>query len=259
MSKVFPDLATAPRRVGCDRSVCRRRALVALAVVAVVVLVVGLAGCRSGSSRAGASSPGAAQSTAQSSAQAQASAMAAASAFQAPTAVASTAVPHYAGSLTSFNFPGDLSVTIEPVTTSTAAEAMLADQFRDFLKSWIEAWASGNVKDPKYAAWCVAACHAVTDPTVKQWSAAGLVPAGDLKLYNIVGGFSNSADTSAETAVCVSDTGLTAVTRSATKTGDPFIQGPTLYVFGLLYDAQVGHWVVTEGYSDVGDSYCNGD
>lgn len=259
MSNLFSDLATTPRRVARDRSVCRRRALVALGVVAVVVALVFLAGCGSGSPRASASSPAAAQSTAQNSAQAQASAMAAASAFQAPTAVASMAVPHYTGSLTTFSFPGDLSVTIEPVSASTAAQATLAEQFQDFLKSWFEAWASDNVNDPKYAAWCVTACHAVTEPTVKQWSVAGLAPAGDLEAYNIASTFTNSADTSAETAVCVSDTGLTAVTKTAMTTRDPFIQGPTLYVFGLLYDAQVGHWIVTEGYSHVGDSYCTGE
>jgi hypothetical protein len=191
---------------------------------------------------------------AQSSAQAAESAMAAAGLFSPPASVPSD-VPGYSGSLDGV-IPAGLTATIPSVHAKDQAAQSLADQASEFLRVWVEAWASGNVDDPKYRAWCVDGCHAVTDPVVVLWNDAKIHPAGTLTFTNLAGGTANGGG-SGEVGVCLDDSGLFAVTSTGRSGYDPYPQGaPVLYVFGLVFDKAVNHWVVTSGYTSPGDSYC---
>jgi hypothetical protein len=197
----------------------------------------------------------------QNQAQADASASAAAATFAPPTALSNGAVPSYSGSLTAFAIPADLSVSLPQIKTTGAAYQVLANDFQDFLNAWVEAWAAGNPPDPRYGAWCVAACHSTADPVVEQWAGGGITPAGTLTFYGVQGGEMKTDTNLAEIAVCMDASGLTAVTASGAAVADPFPGDaePTLYVFGLLYDKAAGRWVVTSGYYHAGDAYCTGD
>ena len=191
---------------------------------------------------------------AQSSAQAAQSAMAAAGTFSPPASVPSD-VPGYSGSLDAV-IPAGLTVQVPSVHAKDQTAQSLADQSAQFLKAWAEAWATDNVNDPKYRAWCVDACHAVTDPVVMLWSNAKIKPAGTINFFNLAGGTANGG-ASGEIGVCLDDSGVFAVTSSGQSGYDPYPQGgPVLYVFGAVYDKAVNHWVITSGYTSPGDSYC---
>jgi hypothetical protein len=195
-----------------------------------------------------------ADSNAQSSAQAEASAMAAAGTFSPPASVPSD-VAGYSGSLDA-SFPPGLVVNVPSVHGKDQAAQSLADQATQFLKDWVEAWATDNVNDPKYRAWCVDACHGVTDPVVTLWSNAKIHPAGTVNFFSLAGGTANGG-TSGEVGVCLDDSQVFAVTSGGRSGFDPYPQGgPVLYVFGAVFDKAVNHWVITSGYTSPGDSYC---
>jgi hypothetical protein len=194
--------------------------------------------------------------SAQSSADAEASALAAEKAFAPPTAVPSDVVP-YSGSapLNAVSLPPFLTVSFPPVQAKDQSTQTLAEQFQSFLKSWVEAWATGSTSDARYRAWCVDACRTLLDPTVTLWKNADIVPAGTLRFFEMAGGTVHGGF-SGLAGVCLDDSQLKALRGGATYT-NPYPQGTgTLYVFGLVYDKAVGHWVVTTGYSHAGDSYC---
>jgi hypothetical protein len=191
---------------------------------------------------------------AQSSAQAQASAMAAAGTFSPPATVPGD-VPGYSGSLQA-SIPAGLTVQVPSVHAKDQTAQSLADQASEFLRAWAEAWATDNVNDPKYRAWCVDGCHGVTDPVVTLWSNAKIHPAGTLTFTNLAGGTANGG-ASGEVGVCLDDSGLFAVTSVGQSGFDPYPQGgPVLYVFGAIFDKAVNHWVITSGYTSPGDAYC---
>jgi len=193
--------------------------------------------------------------SAQSSADAEASALAAEKAFAPPTVVPSDVVP-YAGSapLNAVSLPPFLTVSMPGISAKDQTTQVLAEQFQAFLKSWVEAWATGNTTDARYRAWCVDQCRVMLDPTVTLWKNANIVPAGTLRFFEMAGGTVNGGF-SGLAGVCLDDSALTAYRDGATYT-NPYPQGSALYVFGLVYDKAVGHWVVTTGYSHAGDSYC---
>jgi hypothetical protein len=191
---------------------------------------------------------------AQSSAQAQESAMAAAGTFSPPASVPSD-VPAYSGSLDA-SLPAGLTVQVPSVHAKDQTAQSLADQATQFLKAWAEAWATDNVNDPKYRAWCVDGCHGVTDPVVTLWSNAKIHPAGEINFYSLAGGTANGG-ASGEIGVCLDDSAVFAVTSTGVSGYDPYPQGgPVLYVFGAVFDKTVNHWVITSGYTSPGDSYC---
>lgn len=196
----------------------------------------------------------AADPNAQSSAQAEESAMAAAGTFSPPASVP-TDVPNDSGSLDA-SLPAGLTVQVPSVHAKDQTAQSLADQSGQFLRAWAEAWATDNVNDPKYRAWCVDGCHAVTDPVVALWSNAKIHPAGTINFFNLAGGTANGG-ASGEIGVCLDDSAVFAVTSSGQSGYDPYPQGgPVLYVFGAVYDKAVNHWVITSGYTSPGDSYC---
>jgi hypothetical protein len=190
-----------------------------------------------------------------SSASAEASALAAQKAFAPPTAIPSDVVP-YSGSapLNAVSLPPFLTVTMPGISAKDQASQTLADQFTLFLKSWVEAWATGTTADARYRAWCVDQCRTMLDSTVTLWKNANILPAGTLRFFAMAGGTVNGG-LSGLAGVCLDDSALKAFRGGATYT-NPYPQGSTLYVFGLVYDKAVGHWVVTTGYSHAGDSYC---
>jgi hypothetical protein len=191
---------------------------------------------------------------AQDAAQAAASAMAAAGMFSPPASVPSD-VPVYSGSLVA-SLPAGLTVQVPSVHAKDQRAQSLADQAGQFLKAWVEAWATGNVHDAKYRAWCVDACHGVTDPVVTLWSNAKIHPAGRINFFSLAGGTADGG-ASGEVGVCVDDSGVFAVTSAGGSGYDPYPQGgPVLYVFGAIFDPAVNHWVITSGYTSPGDSYC---
>jgi hypothetical protein len=162
----------------------------------------------------------------------------------------------YEGSapLDAVSLPPFLSVTIPAVSAKDSTSQVLATQFESFLKAWVEAWATGSTADARYRAWCVDQCRTVLDPAVALWKNADILPAGTLRFFAMAGGTVNGG-LSGLGGVCLDDSQLKAFRNGATYT-DPYPQGSTLYVFGLVYDKAVGHWVVTTGYSHAGDSYC---
>ena len=193
--------------------------------------------------------------SAQSSADAEASALAAEKAFAPPTVTPSDVVP-YSGSapLNAVSLPRFLTVSFPPVQAKDQTTQTLAEQFQSFLKAWVEAWAIGNTADARYRAWCVDQCRTVLDPTITLWKNANIIAAGTLRFFEMAGGTVNGGF-SGLAGVCLDDSALTAYRDGATYT-NPYPQGSTLYVFGLVYDKAVGHWVVSTGYSHAGDSYC---
>lgn len=194
---------------------------------------------------------------AQSVAQAQASADAAGAVFKPPTSVPAS-VPAFSGSLTAADIPADLAVQLPGLKASDPAGQAAGNAAQAFLRVWVEAWAAGNTADARYAAWCVAQCRSVADPVISLWGKAGIRPAGTLRFYGLAGGTSKTNDQSAEVGVCLDESGIEAVTASGAAGANPYPQmAPTLYVFGLIYDPAVNHWVVTEGYWHTGDSYCD--
>lgn len=190
-----------------------------------------------------------------SSAAAVASAMAAQGTFSPPASVPAN-VPTYSGNLAGAVIPTYLTVTIPKVTAKDQSAQSLADQTALFLRAWVAAWESGKVDDPLYSAWCVDHCHEFMDYTINIWKKAGIVPAGTMRFYNLAGGTADGG-TSGEVGVCLDDSKMFARTADGRFWGaNPYPVDTTLYVFGLVYDKAVAHWVVTEGYTSPGDSYC---
>jgi hypothetical protein len=191
-----------------------------------------------------------------SSASAMASAQAAEKAFKPPTVVPSDVRPYSAGApLDAVVIPPFLTVSIPGIQAKDAVSQTLATQFESFLKAWVEAWAAGNVDDPRYRAWCADQCLTVTEPTITLWKNANIVPAGTLRFFEMAGGVVNGGF-SAEAGVCLDDSQRTAF-RDGVSYQNPYPAGaPTLYVFGLVNDKAQGRWIVTEAYTSPGDSYC---
>ena len=186
-----------------------------------------------------------------------ASAQAAEQAFTPPTSVPAN-VPGYSGSaaLDAISLPPFLTVTLPSVTAKDQGAQSLADQSKLLLRAWAEAWAAGNIDDPRYRTLCVEQCKATLDPTIALWKSAGIVPAGTLRFFNLAGGLAKSDSQSGEVGVCLDDSALTAF-RGGTSYQNPYPLGtPELLVFGLVYGKAVGHWVATEAYTSPGDSYC---
>jgi len=190
------------------------------------------------------------------SASAMASAQAAEKAFTPPTVVPSDVHPYTANApIDATVIPPFLTVTIPGIQAKDAATQALATQFEEFLKAWVEAWASGNVDDPRYRAWCADQCLSVTEPTIALWKNANIVPAGTLRFFEMAGGIVNGGF-SALAGVCVDDSQLTAL-RNGVAYQNPYpMAGPTLYVFGLVNDKATGRWVISRAYASPGDSYC---
>jgi hypothetical protein len=190
-----------------------------------------------------------------SSAAAVESAMAAQGTFSPPASVPAN-VPTYGGDLAGAVIPSYLTVTIPKVTAKDQTAQSLADQTALFLRAWVAAWESGKTDDPLYSAWCVDHCHEFMDYTINIWKKAGIVPAGTMRFYNLAGGTTNGG-TSGEVGVCLDDSKMFARTADGRFWGaNPYPVDTMLYVFGLVYDKAVAHWVVTEGYTSPGDSYC---
>jgi hypothetical protein len=190
-----------------------------------------------------------------SSAQAVESAMAAQGTFSPPASVPPN-VPAYGGDLAGAVIPSYLTVTVPKVTAKDQTAQSLADQTALFLRAWVAAWESGRVNDPLYSAWCVDHCHEFMDYTINIWKKAGIVPAGTMRFYNLAGGTANGGG-SGEVGVCLDDSKMFARTADGRFFGaNPYPVDTMLYVFGLVYDKAVAHWVVTEGYTSPGDSYC---
>jgi hypothetical protein len=190
-----------------------------------------------------------------SSAQAVQSAMAAEGTFSPPSSVPAN-VPTYGGDLAGAVIPSYLTVVIPSVQAKNQTAQSLADQSALFLRAWVAAWESGKVNDPLYSAWCVDRCHEFMDYEINIWRKAGIVPAGTLRFYNLAGGTANGG-VSGEVGVCLDDSKMFARTADGRYWGaNPYPGDEVLYVFGLVYDKAVGHWVVTEGYTSPGDSYC---
>jgi hypothetical protein len=190
------------------------------------------------------------------SASAMASAQAAQKAFAPPTAIPSDVVP-YAGSapLDAVSLPPFLTVSMPGIQAKDTNSQVLATQFESFLKAWVEAWATGSTADARYRAWCVDQCRTVLDPTVALWKNANILPAGTLRFFQMAGGTANGG-LSGEAGVCLDDSQLTAFRNGVTYVNPYPMGAPTLYVFGLVWDKAVGHWVVSESYASPGDSYC---
>jgi hypothetical protein len=181
--------------------------------------------------------------------------MAAQGTFSPPASVPAN-VPTYSGDLAGAVIPSYLTVTIPKVTAKDQTAQSLADQTALFLRAWVAAWESGKVDDPLYSAWCVDHCHEFMDYTINIWKKAGIVPAGTMRFYNLAGGTTNGG-TSGEVGVCLDDSKMFARTADGRFWGaNPYPVDTMLYVFGLVYDKAVAHWVVTEGYTSPGDSYC---
>lgn len=190
-----------------------------------------------------------------SSAAAVASAMAAEGTFSPPSSVPAN-VPAYGGDLGSAVIPSYLTVTIPKVTAKDQTAQSLADQTSLFLRAWVAAWESGNVNDALYSAWCVDHCREFMDYEINIWRKAGIVPAGVMRFYNLAGDIANGG-ASGEVGVCLDDSKMFARTADGKYWGaNPYPGDQVLYVFGLVYDRAVNHWVVTEGYTSPGDSYC---
>jgi hypothetical protein len=190
-----------------------------------------------------------------SSAQAVESAMAAQGTFSPPATVPPN-VPAYSGDLAGAVIPDYLTLVIPKVTAKDQAAQSLADQTALFLRAWVGAWESANVDDPLYSAWCVDHCREFMDYEINLWKKAGIVPAGTMRFYNLAGGTANGG-ASGEVGVCLDDTRMFARTADGKYWGaNPYPVDSMLYVFGLVYDRAVAHWVVTEGYTSPGDSYC---
>jgi hypothetical protein len=183
------------------------------------------------------------------------SAMAAQGTFSPPASVPPN-VPAYSGNLAGAVIPDYLTLVIPKVTAKDPTAQSLADQTALFLRAWVGAWESGKVSDPLYSAWCADACHEFMGYSINAWKTAGIVPAGTLRFYNLAGGTAN-AGASGEVGVCLDDSKMFARTVDGKNWGaNPYPVDTMLYVFGLVYDKAVAHWVVTEGYTSPSDSYC---
>jgi hypothetical protein len=193
-------------------------------------------------------------------AQAMASAQAAEKAFAPPTSVPGD-VPGYSGSaaLDAITLPPFLTLQVPSVQAKDQQAQSMADQFSLMLKAWAEAWAAGNTADARYDTLCADQCRAVLDPTVTLWKRANIVPAGTLRFFNLAGGLAKGNNQSGEAGVCVDDSALTAFRTGQTYINPYPLHQPELLVFGLVYDKAVGHWVATEAYASLGDSYCAQD
>lgn len=145
---------------------------------------------------------------------------------------------------------------IPSVHASDAASQKLADDAAVWLHDWVAAWASGNVTDPAYGAYCIMQCRYFLDATVKMWAHANIRPAGTLRVYNLAavttdGGYAGSV------TVCIDDSNLYALTSSDKAAYNPFpAVGPVMYVFGGVYDTGVKHWIMTQADVTLGGGYC---
>lgn len=178
--------------------------------------------------------------------------------FTAPTAIPTGSVPTYRGNLTDFVIPTGLTLDMAQIQAQGSQYQLLATDSQNVVKSIIEAWAAGQVNDARYDSWCVAGCAGTFDPLITTYGAHH--PRGTLEVSNWTGGLANGSTTSAAVGVCLDDSALTVT--STTDTGsqpDPYVQGPTFWAFGLVYDPALHRWVATEAYQSPGDAYCTDD
>lgn len=187
---------------------------------------------------------------------------------------ASSAVPSFAvssGAGTSPEFPGDadpaavyafmipngLVISWAPYTSTDAVTERLIVQFGDVVDAIVEAWSAGDVRDPRFTAWCLLGCGQVFGALIAPWAAAQQSPAGTLRLYHEFAEVSR-AGTTGVVSVCVDDSGLTAHTTSDVTVSATRKRGAVLYVFALDYDATAGHWIALEAYNSAGSPVCTG-
>lgn len=265
-----PPLASSgpPRRPGGLRLALSVAAPVLVAVALVVGLVVANGhGSRPASHTAGGVGKGTVTATGplvvppappvQDSASADASALAAQATFTPPTATPSDVFTYGAKGLTMVSLPPFLSITAPSIKAKDQKGQTLADQLQAALAAWVEAWATGDVNDDRYRAWCAGQCRDLLSPLVAQWARAGIVPSGTVGFHAVAGGI--DSDGTGLAAVCLDDSAVKAVQKSSgVSYPNPYPVGDTLYVFALVFDKNpaIDHWVITTGYSHTGDSYC---
>lgn len=154
----------------------------------------------------------------------------------------------------SFTIPSDFTVAWAPAAAG-AQDGALDTQFRALFSAFMEAWAFGDVNDPRYRLWCQAGCEQTLDATVTEWAAAKLVPIGRLTVY------AESTQTAHEgtvgaAEVCVDYSGLKARNQDQQTLADPFGTGPVLYLFDLAEDPSAGRWIAVSARPSTGDARC---
>jgi hypothetical protein len=156
-----------------------------------------------------------------------------------------------------FMLPSDLAVAWAPYASTGPATQRLISQFGDVMDSFLEAWSSGDTRDPRYTAWCLLGCAATFNALIGPWAAGKLAPIGTLKLYHESAQIGRGGSTGV-VSVCVDDSALSAENQSLATVANPDRRGPTLYLFALTYVAAVGRWIALEAYSAQGSAVCTG-
>lgn len=155
----------------------------------------------------------------------------------------------------SFTIPSDFTAAWAPASGADAQDGALDSQFRALFSAFMEAWAFGDVNDPRYQLWCQAGCEQALDATVTEWAAAKLAPVGNLTLY------AESTQTAHEgtvgaAEVCVDYSGLKARNQDQQTLADPFGTGPVLYLFDLADEPAYGRWIAVSAQPSTGNARC---
>lgn len=162
------------------------------------------------------------------------------------------------GAAFAFLIPADVSVVVGPaLSVSGENVSSLTGQFPDVVSAFVEAWAAGDVRDPRLAAWCLLGCAATLSGVIDVWASAGVRPTGTLRVVDERAQTAR-AGTFGVVSVCLDVSGLHAVNQSLATVSAPSPGGATLILFALEDDTVSGHWVATEAYSAADSAVCTG-
>lgn len=155
----------------------------------------------------------------------------------------------------SFTIPSDFTAAWPPASGGSTPDGALDTQFRALFSAFMEAWAFGDVNDPRYQLWCQAGCEQALDATVTEWAAAKLAPVGRLTLYAEATQTAHEGTVGAA-EVCVDYSGLKARNENQQTLADPFGTGPVLYSFDLANDPAYGRWIAVSAQPSPGNARC---
>lgn len=155
----------------------------------------------------------------------------------------------------SFTIPSDFTAAWPPASGGGSPNGALDTQLRALFSAFMEAWAFGDVNDPRYQLWCQAGCEQALDATVTEWAAAKLAPVGRLTLYAEATQTAHKGTVGAA-EVCVDYSGLKARNENQQTLADPFGTGPVLYSFALANDPAYGRWIAVSAQPSTGNARC---
>lgn len=156
-----------------------------------------------------------------------------------------------------FMLPTAFAVTWAPYASTDPTTQRLISQIGDVFDAILEAWAYGDIRDPRYGAWCLLGCTAMFNALISPWASGKLTPTGTLRVYH-ESAETGRGGTTGVVSLCVDDTAVTAENQSLYPVANPDRHGPTLYLFALTYVAASGRWIALEVYSAPGSAVCTG-